>query len=74
MLTDSDSNRLYGFCRRYSTPAGPEVACILTRNPWYKVFCYMLSAAEEIALGCKGVYGVAALFKKIQVAVNELLC
>eukprot|EP00960_Hanusia_phi_P013400 392536-Hanusia_phi.AAC.2 len=67
VLTDSDSTRLYGFCRRYSTPAGPEVACILTRHPWYNVFCKMLAAVEAIASGVKGVYGVAALMKKIQV-------
>jgi DENN domain-containing protein 2 len=70
-LTDKDSNRLYGFCRRYSATAGVnsvEVACILTRFCWYDAFSHLLDAVEDTATGAKGAYGVAALMKAVTAA------
>ena len=67
-LTDKDSTRLYGFCRRYATPGGVEVACILTRHCWYETFSHLLDAVEETATGSTGAYGVAALIKAVTAA------
>ena len=69
-LTDKDSNRLYGFCRRYSAAAGSsvEVACILTRHCWYDTFSRILDVVEDTATGPKGAYGVSALMKAVTAA------
>ena len=64
-LTDKDSNRLYGFCRRYIASAGTEVACILSRHCWYETMHVVLDAVEETAKGSTGAYGVAALIKAV---------
>ena len=71
VLTESDSRRLYAFCRRY-TPSDasgskrPEVACIITRFCWYDIFSSILDAVEETACGKNGALGVAALARRLK--------